>query len=196
MAEVINIYEQESWNNAKKYKQAEVVLHVQTVYIALKDNTNITPGTDETAWMPLGDFVAGGGIVNLATNLVNGISKPDGKTIEIDANGTLTVKAIKTVVTLPSVQQANENTLYICEDITDNLYKLYKLINGVFVCLGGINGNGNVFSKTLDDFPSIGSEDKLYIDKANKSLYIYDQGLEEYFPITLKDDLVLDGGGA
>lgn len=192
MAEVINIYEQESWNNAKKYKQAEVVLHVQTVYIALKDNTNITPGTDATTWMPLGDFVAGGGIVNLATNLVNGISKPDGKTIEIDANGTLTVKAIKMVTSLPPIPQANIDILYIRQNADE--FELFKFINGTFIRLCG--SEKNIFENTIDDFPTVGKLDKIYIDKTTRIIYFWDNIEQKYSPMQLGEDIMLSGGGA
>lgn len=79
----------EYYIHGREYKRLDTVRYQGGVYVAKKDNVNQDPTVDgdNEFWM----FMVGTASVDLATNEKPGISKPDGETINIDEEGTLTV---------------------------------------------------------------------------------------------------------
>lgn len=55
----IDVVVKYNWNSEQTYQPNDVVVYDGILYAALKENKNITPGTDETAWVIFLSYVSG-----------------------------------------------------------------------------------------------------------------------------------------
>lgn len=47
----VNVTMQYDWNNGASYQPNDLVVYDNNIYVALKTNSGVTPGTDETTWL-------------------------------------------------------------------------------------------------------------------------------------------------
>ena len=48
----VDVSVQFQWNGSKQYKAKDLVAYSNDLYVALKDNAGVEPGTDESTWLP------------------------------------------------------------------------------------------------------------------------------------------------
>lgn len=131
----VAIVPQDDYDITKPYKRLDMVLYNNGLYIAKKDNSGILP-TDTTYWMKIGELM-----VQTMTEMTNGIGRPDGETITVDANGvfsTVMKAKFEVVTSVPAASQAEDGVIYLIANnraTTANKYDMYTLLDRKVECV-------------------------------------------------------------
>lgn len=108
------IVPQDSYDGSKNYKRLDLVAYEGALYVAKEDVAGVLP-TDATKWMLAGNFAA-----QIMTLLRNGIGRPDGTTITVNADGIFSVNGdvgggakFEFADATPTVDTAEDNVIYL-----------------------------------------------------------------------------------
>lgn len=105
------------WKSTTQYERLDLVYYQDASYLAIKNTKGNVPSKTSTFWQWMCSVPPGENYVyktTIATLSQLGIIKPDGSTIAVDGNGTISAKTATT--TNIGVNKPDNNTLGITED--------------------------------------------------------------------------------
>ena len=134
------------WSNLTSYDMLDLVTYNDMAYIARQASVGVNPrdDTSKTYWQPFGT------VVDIATTSVAGIVKPDGTTIAIEADGTISVDA--SVLEAGNIDYDNTSSGLTADDVQDAIDEVNtKAESAAGYLTSAVTGAVGATSVTIND---------------------------------------------